>query len=115
MTAASRPSQPIGILDEHPTWSNRLIAQDDPDFRAPEDDGMAAATELYAYANELAVRRRDQAAHHRPAPHRACRRHPRVGPHCGASHRLRTCRQRLPAGTVERYAGRRCHLTLGEV
>jgi cholest-4-en-3-one 26-monooxygenase len=41
-------------------WSNRLIAQDDPDFRAPEDDGMAAATELYAYANELAVRRREQ-------------------------------------------------------
>jgi cytochrome P450 len=41
-------------------WSNRLIAQDDPDFRAPEDDGMAAATELYAYANELAVRRREE-------------------------------------------------------
>jgi cytochrome P450 len=41
-------------------WSNRLIAQDDPDFRAPDDDGMTAATELYAYANELAVRRREQ-------------------------------------------------------
>jgi cholest-4-en-3-one 26-monooxygenase len=41
-------------------WSNRLIAQDDPDFRAPEDDGMAAAAELYAYANELAVRRREE-------------------------------------------------------
>jgi len=41
-------------------WSNRLIAQDDPEFRAPEDDGMAAATELYAYANELAVQRRKE-------------------------------------------------------
>jgi len=41
-------------------WSNRLIGQDDPDFRAPEEDGMAAATELYAYANELAVRRREE-------------------------------------------------------
>ena len=27
MTATSRPSQPIGILDEHPTWSSRLIAE----------------------------------------------------------------------------------------
>ena len=24
---ASRLNQPIGILDEHPTWSNRLIAE----------------------------------------------------------------------------------------
>jgi cholest-4-en-3-one 26-monooxygenase len=40
-------------------WSNRLIAQDDPEFRTPGDDGMAAAGELYAYANELAVRRRE--------------------------------------------------------
>jgi cholest-4-en-3-one 26-monooxygenase len=41
-------------------WSNRLIAQDDPEFRTPGDDGMAAAGELYAYANELAVRRREE-------------------------------------------------------
>ncbi|MGH3374215.1 MAG: cytochrome P450 [Actinoallomurus sp.] len=41
-------------------WSNRLIAEDDPEIRAPDDDGMTAATELYAYANELAVRRRDE-------------------------------------------------------
>jgi cholest-4-en-3-one 26-monooxygenase len=41
-------------------WSNRLIGQDDPEFRAPDDDGMTAAAELYAYANELAVRRREQ-------------------------------------------------------
>ncbi len=41
-------------------WSNRLIAEDDPEIRAPEESGMAAATELYAYANELAVRRRER-------------------------------------------------------
>jgi cholest-4-en-3-one 26-monooxygenase len=41
-------------------WSNRLIAQDDPEFRTPGDDGMEAAGELYAYANELAVRRREE-------------------------------------------------------
>jgi len=41
-------------------WSNRLIAEDDPEIRAPDDDGMTAATELYAYANELAVRRREE-------------------------------------------------------
>jgi cholest-4-en-3-one 26-monooxygenase len=41
-------------------WSNRLVAEDDPDYRSPEDDGMAAAAELYAYANGLAVRRREQ-------------------------------------------------------
>jgi cholest-4-en-3-one 26-monooxygenase len=41
-------------------WSNLLIAQDDPEIRAPGDDGMTAASELYAYANELAVRRREE-------------------------------------------------------
>ncbi|MDN3356966.1 cytochrome P450 [Actinomadura sp. DC4] len=41
-------------------WSNRLVAEDDPDYRKPEDDGMVAAGELYAYANELAVRRREE-------------------------------------------------------
>jgi cholest-4-en-3-one 26-monooxygenase len=41
-------------------WSNLLIAQDDPEIRAAPADGMTAATELYAYANELAVRRREQ-------------------------------------------------------
>jgi cholest-4-en-3-one 26-monooxygenase len=41
-------------------WSNRLIGQDDPEIRPPDDGDMTAATELYAYANELAVRRREE-------------------------------------------------------
>jgi cholest-4-en-3-one 26-monooxygenase len=41
-------------------WSNRLIAEDDRDLRADKDDGLVAASELYAYANELAVRRREE-------------------------------------------------------
>jgi cholest-4-en-3-one 26-monooxygenase len=41
-------------------WSNRLIAQDDAELRSPGDGGGDAATELYAYANELAVRRRER-------------------------------------------------------
>jgi cholest-4-en-3-one 26-monooxygenase len=39
--------------------SNRLIGYDDPEFRAAgDDDGVLAAAEVYAYANELADRRR---------------------------------------------------------
>jgi cholest-4-en-3-one 26-monooxygenase len=41
-------------------WSNRLIGQDDPEIHPPDEDEMTAATELYAYANELAVRRREE-------------------------------------------------------
>ena len=40
-------------------WSNLLIGFDDPDFRRSPEEGMDAATQLYAYANELAARRRE--------------------------------------------------------
>jgi cytochrome P450 len=40
-------------------WSNKLIAEDDPEFRTSREEGLAAASELYAYANELALRRRE--------------------------------------------------------
>lgn len=40
-------------------WSNMLIGYDDPDFRRSPEEGMDAASQLYAYANELAARRRD--------------------------------------------------------
>jgi len=39
-------------------WSNRMIGFDDPEYRTSFDDGIVAATEMYAYANDLAVARR---------------------------------------------------------
>jgi cholest-4-en-3-one 26-monooxygenase len=42
--------------------SNRLAGFDDPEYRASRDDGMRAAAEIYAYAGELAERRRAQPA-----------------------------------------------------
>jgi cholest-4-en-3-one 26-monooxygenase len=38
--------------------SNRLVGYDDPEFHAAADDGVIAAAEVYAYANELADQRR---------------------------------------------------------
>jgi cholest-4-en-3-one 26-monooxygenase len=38
--------------------SNRLIGEDDPEYRSADDDSMTAATDLYTYANELAEQRR---------------------------------------------------------
>jgi cholest-4-en-3-one 26-monooxygenase len=40
-------------------WSNLLIGYDDPDLRRSPEEGMDAAAQLYAYANELAARRRE--------------------------------------------------------
>jgi cholest-4-en-3-one 26-monooxygenase len=39
-------------------WSNRLIGFDDPEFGTSREDGRAAATEMWMYANELAVQRK---------------------------------------------------------
>ncbi|HUS62040.1 MAG TPA: cytochrome P450, partial [Acidimicrobiales bacterium] len=39
-------------------WSNRMIGGDDPDVTTDENDGSAAAAELYAYVNKLAAERR---------------------------------------------------------
>ena len=50
---------PVEDRDKIFDWSNKLIGGDDPEFQTSRDDGLAAATELYAYANELAGRRRD--------------------------------------------------------
>ncbi|MEU8798788.1 cytochrome P450 [Spirillospora sp. NPDC048819] len=41
------------------TWSNTLIGGDDPEFQRTPEEGQAAATELYAYANVLAANRRE--------------------------------------------------------
>lgn len=39
-------------------WSNRLIGFDDPEFNNTPEDSLAAAAEMWAYANELAQRHR---------------------------------------------------------
>ena len=39
-------------------WSNRLIGFDDPEFQTDFNDGKLAAMEVWAYASELAERRR---------------------------------------------------------
>ncbi|MCA9680217.1 MAG: cytochrome P450 [Kofleriaceae bacterium] len=39
-------------------WSNRLIGFDDPEFQTSLDDAQIAASELWAYANQLAEERK---------------------------------------------------------
>ena len=39
-------------------WSNRLIGFDDPEFQGSREVGLAAAGEMYLYANDLAADRR---------------------------------------------------------
>lgn len=40
-------------------WSNRLVGFDDPEFQGSREDGLHAAAEVYAYANQLAAQRRN--------------------------------------------------------
>ncbi|WP_205315807.1 cytochrome P450 [Nonomuraea lactucae] len=49
---------PVSDRDKIFSWSNRMIGAQDPDYGDSEDDGSAAAMELYAYANRLAALRR---------------------------------------------------------
>lgn len=42
--------------------SNKLVVVDDPEFRSTPEEGMEAAAEIYAFAHELAERRRAQPA-----------------------------------------------------
>lgn len=39
-------------------WSNRMIGIDDPEYRISPEQGLAAAAEMFAYANQLAVDRK---------------------------------------------------------
>jgi cholest-4-en-3-one 26-monooxygenase len=39
-------------------WSNRLMGFDDPEFQTSMEDGKIAASEMYAYTNQLAETRR---------------------------------------------------------
>ena len=41
-------------------WSNRLIGFDDPEFQTSMDDATIAASEMWAYANQLAEGRKGQ-------------------------------------------------------
>ena len=40
-------------------WSNRLVGFDDPDFGTSQEEARAVSMEMYLYANELALARRD--------------------------------------------------------
>jgi cholest-4-en-3-one 26-monooxygenase len=51
---------PPGDRDRIFDLSNRLVGTDDPEYRGSPEEGMQAAAELYAYAGELAARRREQ-------------------------------------------------------
>jgi cholest-4-en-3-one 26-monooxygenase len=56
----------VGAPPEDRDWifdlSNKLVGYDDPEFRHSPEEGMQAAGELYAYADQLAARRREQPA-----------------------------------------------------
>jgi cholest-4-en-3-one 26-monooxygenase len=49
---------PVEDRDRIFELSNKLVGFDDPEFRSSPEEGMEAAAEIYAYAHELAERRR---------------------------------------------------------
>ncbi|MFG2075989.1 cholest-4-en-3-one 26-monooxygenase [Nonomuraea maritima] len=49
---------PVSDRDKLFTWSNRMIGSQDSDYAATPEEGSGAAMEVYAYANELAAKRR---------------------------------------------------------
>ncbi|MEV0346455.1 cytochrome P450 [Nonomuraea sp. NPDC050680] len=49
---------PVADRDKIFNWSNRMIGAQDPDYATSEDQGGAAAMEVYAYANQLAAQRK---------------------------------------------------------
>jgi cholest-4-en-3-one 26-monooxygenase len=50
----------VPVEDRHLVfdWSNRMIGFDDPEFQTSPEDGRAAATEMFMYANQLASERK---------------------------------------------------------
>src|SRR5207237_10287620 len=50
----------IPVEDRHMMfeWSNRMIGFDDPEFQSSPADGQAAGTQMFMYANQLAVDRK---------------------------------------------------------
>ena len=67
--AAELPLQVIAEMlgipqtDRHQVfeWSNTMVAADDPELQRSPEEAQAAAMSMYAYANELARERRDNA------------------------------------------------------
>ncbi len=51
---------PVEDRDKIFEWSNRMIGSEDPDYATSPEEGQAAAFEVYAYANDLAARRRER-------------------------------------------------------
>ncbi|MGN9839141.1 cytochrome P450 [Nonomuraea sp. H19] len=49
---------PVSDRDKVFNWSNRMIGAQDPDYASSPEEGSAAAMEVYAYANQLAAKRR---------------------------------------------------------
>lgn len=68
--SAELPLQAIAELlgvpqeDRHKVfdWSNRMIGFDDPEFQTSPEDAQVAAMEMWAYAQELAARKRAEPA-----------------------------------------------------
>ena len=56
----------VGAPPEDRGWifelSNKMVGFDDPEFRSAPEEGLQAAAEIYAYADRLAQRRRQQPA-----------------------------------------------------
>jgi len=56
----------VGAPPEDRGWifelSNKMVGFDDPEFRSAPEEGLQAAAEIYAYAGQLAARRREQPA-----------------------------------------------------
>jgi len=52
----------IPVEDRHMVfeWSNRMIGFDDPEFQSSPADGQATATQMFMYANQLAVDRKQR-------------------------------------------------------
>ena len=50
----------VPVEDRHLVfdWSNRMIGFDDPEYQTSPEDGRAAATDMFMYANQLAVDRK---------------------------------------------------------
>ncbi|MEV0230299.1 cytochrome P450 [Nonomuraea sp. NPDC050786] len=49
---------PVADRDKLFSWSNRMIGSQDPDYSSTPEQASAAAMEVYAYASELAARRK---------------------------------------------------------